>query len=88
MKSIVSVCFIVLITPLLVEAANVRAIINQARATVGSEKVLDEAVTLKMSGWIEPSESKVPSAKILIISRRPCSQRLEVRVDDLVETTL
>ena len=88
MKSIVSVCFIALITPLLVEAANVRAIINQARATVGSEKVLDGAVTLQMSGWIEPAESKVPSAKILIISRRPCSQRLEVRVDDLVETTL
>jgi hypothetical protein len=66
----------------------VHSIVERARATVGTESALNGLVTLQMNGWIEPSESKMPRAGILVIARKPCSQRLEVKVDDLVETTI
>ena len=88
MKLLFSICLIALAIPLFAAGPKVRVIIERARATVGSEAALDGLVTLRMSGWIEPAESKMPSATILIISRKPCSQRLEVKVDDLVETTI
>jgi outer membrane lipoprotein-sorting protein len=88
MKFLFSICLIALVSPLFAAGPKVRAIVERARATVGTEAVLDGLVTLRMSGWIEPAESKMPSATILIISRKPCSQRLEVKVDDMVETTI
>lgn len=63
-------------------------VINRARATLGTEKALSGVVTLKMLGSLEPADSKVPAATVLIIARKPCSQRLEIRVDDMVETTI
>ncbi|WP_269526225.1 hypothetical protein [Coraliomargarita parva] len=63
-------------------------IINRARATIADESVLDGLVTLQMTGGIVPAEPKMPDATLLIIARKPGSQRLEVRVDDLVETTI
>lgn len=63
-------------------------VINRARATLGVEKALNEVVTLKMLGSLEPADPKVPAATVLIVARKPCSQRLEIRVDDMVETTI
>lgn len=88
MKFLFCICLIALVSPLFAAGPKVRAIVERARATVGTEAALDGLVTLKMSGWIEPAESKMPSATILIISRKPCSQRLEVKIDDMVETTI
>lgn len=88
MKLLFSICLIALATPLFAAGPKVRSIVERARATVGTEAALDGLVTLQMSGWIEPAESKMPSATLLIISRKPCSQRLVVTVDDLVETTI
>lgn len=63
-------------------------VINRARATVGEDKHLDGVVTMRMVGTLEPADPKVPAATVLIIARKPSSQRLEIRVDDLVETTI
>lgn len=63
-------------------------VINRARATVGTEKKLNSLVTLKVRGSLEPADPKVPAATVLIIARKPSSQRLEIRADDLVETTI
>ncbi|HKK17094.1 MAG TPA: hypothetical protein VJ952_00315 [Opitutales bacterium] len=63
-------------------------VINRARATVGTEKALNGVVTLRMVGSLEPADPKVPAATVLIIARKPQSQRLEIRVDDMVETTI
>lgn len=88
MKLLSSICLIAFAAPLFADGPKVSAIVERARATVGAEAALNNLVTLQMSGWIEPAESKMPSATILIISRKPCSQRLVVTVDDLVETTI
>lgn len=88
MKLLSLICLIAVATPLFAAGPKVRAIVERARATVGTEAALDGLVTLQMSGWIEPAESKMPSAQVLIISRKPCSQRLAVTVDDVVETTI
>ena len=63
-------------------------IIARARATVGTEENLEELVTLKLVGELESADSSVPEATLLILARKPCSQRLEIRVGDLVETTI
>lgn len=63
-------------------------VINRARATIGTEKALNDVVTLKFVGTLDPADPKVPAATVLIIARKPHSQRLEIRVDDLVETTI
>lgn len=88
MKFLFCICLFALVSSLSAAGPKVRKIVERARATVGTEASLDGLVTLQMSGWIEPAESKMPSAKILIISRKPCSQRLAVTVDDIVETTI
>lgn len=67
---------------------SIKTIIEDARATVGANAALDGLVTLRMSGIIEPADPKLPSAEILMIARKPCSQRLEVRIDNMIETTL
>jgi hypothetical protein len=63
-------------------------VINRARATVGSEAALDALITLRIVSQLEPIDEAMPSATLLIIARKPCSQRLEIRVDDMVETTI
>ena len=88
MKYLLSICLIALAAPLFAATPSVRDIVHRARATVGAESALNGLVTLQMSGGIEPANSELPRATILIISRKPCSQRLEVKVDDLVETTI
>lgn len=65
-----------------------RAIIDRARATVGTESALNNLVTLRLVGRLEPADRKMPSGTILIVARKPCSQRMEIRVDDIVETTI
>lgn len=65
-----------------------KAIIDRARATVGTESALDNHVTLRLVGRLEPADRKMPSATVLIVARKPCSQRMEIRVDDIVETTI
>jgi len=70
------------------QSPSVVDIIDRARATVGEESALDGLVTLQMTGGIVPSDPKMPEASLLIIARKPSSQRLELRVDDLVETTI
>jgi hypothetical protein len=45
-------------------------------------------VTLQLVGALKPADPKMPSAGLLIIARKPASQRLEIKVDDIVETTI
>lgn len=70
------------------QAPSTADLINRARATVGTEKALNEVVTLRMIGDLDPVDPKVPAATVLIVARKPDSQRLEIRVDDMVETTI
>jgi len=80
---------LLLLCPLAAQQAPSTAdLINRARATVGTEKALNGIVTLKMVCSLEPVDPKVPAATVLIIARKPHSQRLEIRVDDMVETTI
>lgn len=69
-------------------APSVDAIIERARATVGDEASLGTLITFKVVGKIKPVDPKVPEANIVILARKPSSQRLEVRVGDLVESTI
>lgn len=70
------------------QARSTEDIIKRARATLGTEKALNGVFTLKMVGSLEPADPKVPAATVLIVARKPYSQRLEIRVDDMVETTI
>ena len=68
--------------------SNALSVIECARATVGTDAVLDNLVTLQIRGRVNPGEARLSSATISITARKPCSQRLEVKVDDLLETTI
>lgn len=70
------------------QSVGVSDVIDRARATIGSEAALDALVTLEFVGRLEPDDPEMPSATLLIIARKPLSQRLEVKVDDIVETTI
>lgn len=70
------------------EALNAKAVIERARSTVGTESALDNLVTLRLMGRLEPADRRMPTATILIIARKPCSQRMEIRIEDMVETTI
>ena len=59
----------------------------RARALRGVESCLENLATLKISGRIIPATPDI-EAKVTLTVRRPLSQRLEVRIDDLVETTI
>lgn len=63
-------------------------IISRARATLGLEAQLDNLITVRFVGQLEPADPAVPAATIFIVARKPCSQRLEIRIDDMVETTI
>ncbi|MGK0176512.1 MAG: hypothetical protein ACI91V_000375 [Lentimonas sp.] len=88
MKILSFVCLILVTVSLVSAETGIKAIIEAARATVGIEAALDGLVTVKMSGTIDPAEPNLPSADVILIARKPCSQRLEVRIDNLIETTL
>lgn len=70
------------------ESLNAKSVIERARATVGAESALDNLVTLRLLGRLEQADRRMPTAAILIIARKPCSQRMEIRIDDMVETII
>ena len=49
---------------------------------------MDGLVTLKYIGRLEPAAPKVPAAELKILARKPNSKRLELTMDDLIETTI
>ncbi len=63
-------------------------IVARARALLGEESALEDLVTLQITGRILPAAPEMPEAQVLLTARRPLSQRLEVRIDDIVETTI
>jgi hypothetical protein len=63
-------------------------VVTRARSLRGVESCLRNLVTLQISGRILPATLDIPEAKVLLTARRPLSQRLEVHIDDLVETTI
>lgn len=79
-----------LISELTAQEENITAdtIIERARATVGSPDALDGLVTLQFVASMEPVKLSIPAASIKIYARKPDSQRLEIRVDDMMETTI
>ncbi len=74
--------------PVFANVPAVTEIINRARATVGTEDALEGIVTLTVIGKVDPADPKLPETTILLVARKPDSQRLEVRMDDIVETTI
>lgn len=89
MKNIIYACFFSLLAASLnAQVVTANEVIDRARATVGTEAALDGLVTLQLVGSLEPTDPEMPSATLLIIGRKPASQRLEIKVDDIVETTL
>ncbi|MEN8661385.1 MAG: hypothetical protein ACN4GF_02610 [Lentimonas sp.] len=86
MKLLLSICLLAIATPLLAQTTNVKDVINRARATIGTEGTLDGLVTLQITGRLEPNSANVPEATLVIIARKPSSQRMEIRIDDIVET--
>mgnify|MGYP000238775488 CR=1 FL=1 len=86
MKLVLSICLLALASPMLAQTVNVADVINRARATLGTEAALDGLVTLQISGRLDPNGTNVPEATLVIIARKPSSQRMEIRIDDIVET--
>ena len=86
MKIIPILCLLALITPLTAQITDVKKVINRARATVGTEDKLDGLVTLQINGSLKPNKSDVSPVSLMIIARKPSSQRMEIRIDDIVET--
>ena len=88
MKLLSLSCLMLTAVSLAASEPEIQAIIASARATVGAEAALNGLVTLQIDGAIESADPKLPGARIRRIARKPCSQRLEVHVDDIIETTL
>ena len=86
MKLLLSICFLAIASPLLAQPSNVQDVINRARATVGTEDTLNGLVTLQITGRLDPNGTNVPEATLVIIARKPSSQRMEIRIDDIIET--
>ncbi|MGZ0655945.1 hypothetical protein ACWPKO_10080 [Coraliomargarita sp. W4R53] len=76
------------VTSLCAQEISGNEVIDRARATVGADEALDGLVTLQLLGRLEPVDPDMPSATLLIVARKPLSQRLEIKVDDIVETTI
>ncbi|CAI8342989.1 MAG: Uncharacterised protein [Opitutia bacterium UBA7350] len=64
------------------------SVIERARQALGSESALVDMVTLRIEGQVKPNDSKLMPARIVLTARKPCSQRLEIYVDDMLETTI
>lgn len=89
MKHFIPIGFcLLLVTALHAQEPTVSDVISRARATIGNDANLDGLVTLRLVGSLEPAAPEMPSATLLIIARKPASQRMEIRVDDIVETTI
>ena len=89
MKTLLLSCFFLIFTAALnAQKVSENDIIDRARATLGTDAALDDLVTLDLVGRLEPVDPKMPSAMLLIVARKPLSQRLEIKVDDIVETTI
>lgn len=86
MKLILSICLLAIASPLLARPVKVQDVINRARATIGAENALDGLVTLQITGRLDPSATSIAEAALVIIARKPSSQRMEIRIDDIVET--
>ena len=80
--------FVIGVAPVVATNYAPEDIIERARSTVGTAEKLDALVTLKLRATLEPAGTSVPAATLLIFARKPCSQRLEIRVGDMVETTI
>lgn len=63
-------------------------VIERARENLGLDAKLRSVVTLKIKGRIEPADPKLMPAEVMLVARKPSSQRLEVLIDDILETTL
>jgi len=88
MKRVFLLSLFVLGAPLLANKVKPADVVERARATVGSEERLKDLVTLKITGKILPAKEGTPEAIVHMIARKPSSQRLEVRVGEVVETTI
>lgn len=86
MKLLLSICLLAVTAPLLAQTVDVKDIVNRARATLGTDQALDGLVTLQITGRLDPVDTRIPPATVVIIARKPCSQRMEIRIDDIVET--
>lgn len=86
MKLLSTFCLLAIAAPLMAQTMDVTDVINRARATAGTDDALDNMVTLQITGRLEPASDKVPPATVVIIARKPSSQRMEIRIDDIVET--
>lgn len=80
--------YLFLVSYLTADQIDEKTVIERARATVGSNDALDRVVTLRLVGGLWPAGSEAASATILIVARKPNSQRVELKVDDIVETTI
>jgi len=89
MKRILHACLLLFVAASLsAQVVSENEVIDRARATIGADAVLDGFVTLQLVGSLEPVDPEMPSATLLIFARKPLSQRLEIKVDDIVETTI
>lgn len=70
------------------EPISEKQIIDRARATIGADADLDGVVTLQVISRLEPPLPNMPAATLAMMARKPLSQRLEIKVDDIVETTI
>jgi hypothetical protein len=89
MKTLLRNCFLCFVAAsLCAQELSEKEVIDRARATIGTDAALDGLVTLELIGRLEPADPNMPSATLLIVARKPLSQRLEIKVDDIVETTI
>jgi hypothetical protein len=89
MKNLLQICLsLIVVSSLCAQDVSENEVIQRARATVGTDEALDNLITLQLICSLEPVDSEMPSATLVVIARKPLSQRLEIKVDDIVETTI
>lgn len=81
-------CLLSGILQLATATPSVSGIIERGRATIGPEAALDNLVTLKLEGRVEPARPGQPEGILRIILRRPNSYRSTVRIEGLAEHTI
>lgn len=88
MKLILSFSLFLLAVPLLGYTPSAPEVLKRARATIATEERLKNLTTLQITGRLVPADSEKPEAIVHVVARKPLSQRLEVRVGEVVETTI
>ena len=88
MKPILLFSLIALALPLHADSPKASDVVKRARATVATEERLKDLVTMQVTGRIVSADSTMPEAIVHMVARKPLSQRLEVRVGEVVETTI